>query len=43
MTLQPLEWLTLALVVVTAYYAWQTWRMVAGMRRARGTQVLPRQ
>ena len=27
--------LTLALVILTAYYAWQSYRMVVEMRRAR--------
>lgn len=34
--------LTLVLVVVTAYYAWQTQRTVQEMRRARSAAVLPR-
>lgn len=35
------EILTLALVVVTGYYAWHTQRMAREMRRARGVAVLP--
>lgn len=34
--------LTAALVVITAYYAWQTYRMAKEMRRARGAQILPK-
>jgi uncharacterized membrane protein YfcA len=34
--------LTAVLVLVTAYYAWQTRRTVIEMKRARATAVLPR-
>lgn len=34
--------LTLCLVAITAYYAWQTRRMVVEMRKAREMQVSPR-
>src|SRR5467141_3361899 len=36
------ELLTLGLVAITAYYAWQTRRMVGEMRKAREMQVSPR-
>jgi hypothetical protein len=40
--LSPTEWLTLALVVITAYYAWQNRRMANEMRTARAVAVLPK-
>jgi hypothetical protein len=40
--MNPTEVLTLALVVVTIYYAWQTRQTVAELRRARSASVLPR-
>ncbi len=40
--MQPLEWLTLGLLAMTAFYAWQTYRMAASMREARAIAVLPK-
>lgn len=40
--LTPTEWLTVVLVIITAFYAWQNVRMVKEMRAARGVSVLPR-
>jgi hypothetical protein len=39
---QPVESATLALVLITAHYAWQTQRMVREMRDSRELSVLPR-
>jgi dCMP deaminase len=40
--MNPLEWLTLVLVLITGYYAVQTRLTVGEMRAARGAQVLPK-
>ena len=34
-------WATIALVLITAYYAWQSWRVVREMRAARVAQYEP--
>src|SRR5687767_9845745 len=39
--MKTLEWLTAALVVITAYYAWRTQQMVGEMKRARELSVQP--
>lgn len=41
-TVSVIDWLTLALVVATIYYAWQTHQTVEELRRTRGVAVLPR-
>jgi hypothetical protein len=38
---QPIEWLTLVLVLVTGIYAWLTWHVVRESRLAREQQVRP--
>lgn len=40
-TMAPLDWLTLGLVLITGYYAWQTHRTVAEMRDARLAAIRP--
>jgi hypothetical protein len=35
------DWLTAALVLITAFYAWQNWRMAREMAQARATAILP--
>lgn len=39
--MEPIEWLTLALVLITAFYAWQTQQTVREMKTSRRLSVLP--
>lgn len=39
--MEPIEWLTLALVLITGYYAWQTQQTVREMKKSRRLSVLP--
>lgn len=40
--LSPTEWLTLALVFITGFYAWQNRRMANEMKAARAVTILPK-
>lgn len=39
--MEPIEWSTLALVLITGYYAWQTQQTVLEMKESRRLSVLP--